>query len=76
MLGHSIVSQHFMEPVGSILNSQELSTCSYPQPVHVTCYKKYNISETGSILLSGEGETLTPLGPLEIAISITGRLRD
>jgi hypothetical protein len=23
-------SQHFMEPVGSIPNSQELSTCSYP----------------------------------------------
>jgi hypothetical protein len=30
MLGHSIVSQHFMEPEGSIPNSQELSTCSYP----------------------------------------------
>jgi hypothetical protein len=29
MLGHSIVSQHFMEPEGSIPNSQELSTCSY-----------------------------------------------
>jgi hypothetical protein len=28
MLGHSIVSQHFMEPEGSIPNSQELSTCS------------------------------------------------
>jgi hypothetical protein len=27
VLGHSIVSQHFMEP-----NSQELSTCSYPEP--------------------------------------------
>jgi hypothetical protein len=31
MLGHSIVSQHFMEPEGSILNSQEPSTCSYPE---------------------------------------------
>jgi hypothetical protein len=29
MLGQSIVSQHFMEPVGSIPNSQELSTCSF-----------------------------------------------
>jgi hypothetical protein len=29
MLGHSIVSQHFMEPEGSIPNSQELSTYSY-----------------------------------------------
>jgi hypothetical protein len=32
MLGHSIVFQHFMEPEGSIPNSQELSTCSYPKP--------------------------------------------
>jgi hypothetical protein len=32
MLGHSIVSQHFMEPEGSIPNSQELSTCCYPEP--------------------------------------------
>jgi hypothetical protein len=31
MLGHSIVSQHFMEPEGSIPNSQELSNCSYPE---------------------------------------------
>jgi hypothetical protein len=30
MLGHSTVSQHFMEPEGSIPNSQQLSTCSYP----------------------------------------------
>jgi hypothetical protein len=32
MLGHSIVSQNFMEPESSIPNSQELSTCSYPEP--------------------------------------------
>jgi hypothetical protein len=32
MLGHSIVSQHFMEPEGSIPNSQELSTRSHPEP--------------------------------------------
>jgi hypothetical protein len=32
MLGHMIVSQHFMEPVGLIPNSQELSTCSYREP--------------------------------------------
>jgi hypothetical protein len=32
MLGYSIVSQHFMKPEGSIPNSQELSTCSYPEP--------------------------------------------
>jgi hypothetical protein len=30
--GHSIVSQHFMEPEGSIPNSQELCTCSYLEP--------------------------------------------
>jgi hypothetical protein len=27
---YSIVSQHFVEPEGSMPNSQELSTCSYP----------------------------------------------
>jgi hypothetical protein len=32
LLGHSIVSQHFMEPKGLIPNSQELSTCSCPCP--------------------------------------------
>jgi hypothetical protein len=32
MLGHSIVSQYFMEPEGSIPNSRELSTCPYPEP--------------------------------------------
>jgi hypothetical protein len=31
MLGHSIVFQHFMEPEGSVPNSQELSTCSYSE---------------------------------------------
>jgi hypothetical protein len=31
MLGHSIVSQYFMEPERSIPNSQELSTCSYTE---------------------------------------------
>jgi hypothetical protein len=31
MLGHSIVSQHFMEPEGSVPNSQELSACSYAE---------------------------------------------
>jgi hypothetical protein len=32
LLGHWIVSQHFIEPEGSILNSQELSACPYPEP--------------------------------------------
>jgi hypothetical protein len=32
MLGHSIVSQHSMEPKSSIPNSQELSTGPYPKP--------------------------------------------
>jgi hypothetical protein len=30
-LTHSIVSQHFMELEGSVPNSQELSTCPYPE---------------------------------------------
>jgi hypothetical protein len=29
---NSIVSQQFMEPKGSIPNSQELSACPYPEP--------------------------------------------
>jgi hypothetical protein len=37
LLGHSIVSQHFMEPEGSIPNSQELSTCLYPEPEQSKC---------------------------------------
>jgi hypothetical protein len=34
--GHqlSTVSRLFLEPVGSIPNSQELSTCPYPEPDH------------------------------------------
>jgi hypothetical protein len=32
LLSHSIVSQHFMEPKRSLPHSQELSTCSYPEP--------------------------------------------
>jgi hypothetical protein len=29
---HSIVSQHFIEPEGSLQHSQELSYCPYPEP--------------------------------------------
>jgi hypothetical protein len=32
LFGHSLVSQQFMVPEGSIPNSQELSTCPYPEP--------------------------------------------
>jgi hypothetical protein len=32
MSGHSVVSQHFIELQGSIPNSQQLSTCTYPEP--------------------------------------------
>jgi hypothetical protein len=32
LLGHLKASQHFMEPEGPIPNSQELSTCPYPEP--------------------------------------------
>jgi hypothetical protein len=40
MLGHSIVSQNFMELEGSIPNSQELSTCSYPGPDQSSQYSQ------------------------------------
>jgi hypothetical protein len=32
LLGHQILSQNFMEPEDSVSYSQELSTCSYPEP--------------------------------------------
>jgi hypothetical protein len=32
LCSHSVVSQHFMEPEGSLPCSQELSTCTYPLP--------------------------------------------
>jgi hypothetical protein len=32
MCKHSVVSQHFMEPEGSLPSSQELSTFTYPEP--------------------------------------------
>jgi hypothetical protein len=35
LLGHSIVSQHSTEPEGSLPNSQELSSCSYPMKAHI-----------------------------------------
>jgi hypothetical protein len=39
--GHSTVSQDFMEPEGSVPNSQQLSTCSYPEPDPFHLYKIY-----------------------------------
>jgi hypothetical protein len=32
LCSHSVVSQHFMEPEGSLPSSQELSNCTYPEP--------------------------------------------
>jgi hypothetical protein len=32
LCSHSVDSQHFMEPEGSLPSSQELSTCTYPEP--------------------------------------------
>jgi hypothetical protein len=34
MCSNSEVSQHFMEPEGSLPRSQELPTCTYPEPDH------------------------------------------
>jgi hypothetical protein len=42
LLDHSIVSQHFMEPKGSIQNSQALSTCSFPENALSRPYDKQN----------------------------------
>jgi hypothetical protein len=42
LLGHSIVSQHFMEPEGSIPISQELSTSSHTD-VHSIKINSYTV---------------------------------
>jgi hypothetical protein len=47
MLGHSIVSQHFMEPEASIPNSLELSICSYPEPVQSSVRNLIHVSSLG-----------------------------
>jgi hypothetical protein len=49
LLEHFMVSQRLMEPEGSIPNSQELSTCPYPEPdqsVHITPSHLYKIQPT------------------------------
>jgi hypothetical protein len=46
LCSHLIVSQHFMEPEGSLSHSQELSTCLYPDQtnsVHITPSHLYKI---------------------------------
>jgi hypothetical protein len=54
LLGHSIVFQHFMEPEGSIPNSQALFTCSYPEPDQYTTHAKIHVrTVTCSVLLVG-----------------------
>jgi hypothetical protein len=45
----SIISQHFMEPEGSLPRSQELSTCTYPEPDQFS--QRYPILSKSSILM-------------------------
>jgi hypothetical protein len=52
MLGHSIVSQHVMEPEGSIPNSQQLSTCSYPEPDQSSPHHSHTTSPRSMLMLS------------------------
>jgi hypothetical protein len=80
MLGHSIVSQHFMEPEGSIPNSQELSTCSYPEPpiqstsLHPTSLRSILILSTH--LLLGLPSGLFPSGfPTNNPLLVNGCLK-
>jgi hypothetical protein len=49
MLGHSIVSQHFMEPEGSIPNSPPVPILSQTNPVYIT---PSHLAPTRSIMLS------------------------
>jgi hypothetical protein len=62
MLGHSMVSQHFMEPEGSIPDSQELSTCSYPQPDQSSPYHPHPTSPRSILILSNHLHLGLPSG--------------
>jgi hypothetical protein len=52
LFGHSIVSQHFMEPEGSIPNSQELFTCPYPEPDQSSPHHPHPTSTRSILILS------------------------
>jgi hypothetical protein len=59
MLGHSIVSQHFMEPEGSMPNSQQLSTCSYFIIIEIKfCYHK-NLHTIIILISSGKNREVS-----------------
>jgi hypothetical protein len=64
LFGHSIVSQHFMEPEGSIPNSQELSICSYPEPDQSSPHYPHPTSTRSISILSNHQSLGLPSGLL------------
>jgi hypothetical protein len=70
MLGHSIVSQHFMEPEGSIPNSQELSTCSYPEPDQSSPTSPHPTSPRSILILSTHLRLGLPSGSFPLAFPL------
>jgi hypothetical protein len=70
MLGRSIVSQHFMEPEGSIPNSQQLSTCSYPEPDQSSPHQATHMSQCDSRIGILKSLLITK-EPLSIMVCLT-----
>jgi hypothetical protein len=50
LLDHSIVSQHFMEPEGSLQHLQDLHTCSLARPIQST--SQHSNSKRSILILS------------------------
>jgi hypothetical protein len=49
LCSHSVGSQHFMEPEGSLPSLQELSNCTYPEPNQSS--PQHSISERSILML-------------------------
>jgi hypothetical protein len=64
----SIVSQHLMESECSILNSQEFSTCSYPEPDQFSPHRPHPTSKRSILILSTHERLGLPSGLLPFGL--------
>jgi hypothetical protein len=51
LCSHSVVSQHFMEPEGSLPHSQQFSICAYPEPDQSSPQHSNSISKMSILML-------------------------
>jgi hypothetical protein len=64
LCSHLIVSQHYMEPEGSIPHSQEFSTCPYPEPDQSSPHHPNPTSPRSILILSTHLHLGLPIGLL------------